>query len=481
MTPVRMLSVFALGVGASLSFVPAHADEVSDLKAMVKELRSQVVEERSQIKELKAQINDLCAQVNDQKTQVSAQGARVQTQDSVLQKVEAQQQVLEQKQAAAPVVAADTSKPGYFAIPGTNTSLKIGGYVKLDIVDDVSSNIGTSAFTKTATDFASIPLDHSQAANRSGQMNFTAQESRLNVNTVTRSEALGEVKTVIEGDFYNTGSGNLFRLRHAYASGGGWLAGQTWSTFADLESAGTEILDFNGPVGFIESRQPQLRYTARSSYGDVALAVESPSGDISTSTTDYHIDKAPDVIVRYTADPSWGHVALAGLGRYLASNSGLPGKPHQDQMVYGVMAGFMLKTFGKDTLTFQTVEGNGVGRYLSQGQGISAVLVNNTIKPINVWGGTIGYTHFWTDALRSNVAYGYGHFGTPAGSNLRPLKDMSSVHTNLIWSPWASTDVGLEYIYGHIETSTAQTDTATGTSASQGSASRVEGSVKYSF
>jgi hypothetical protein len=186
-------------------------------------------------------------------------------------------------------------------------------------------------------------------------------------------------------------------------------------------------------------------------------------------------------VARYTADPSWGHVAVAGLGRYLANDTGLAGQ-HADKVVYGVMAGLAVKTFGKDMLVFQTVDGDGVGRYLNQGQGISAVLVGNKdIKPINVWGGTVGYTHFWTDALRSNLDYGLSHFTTPGGNSQLPIKELNSVHANLIWSPWASADVGIEYIYGHIETSTAQLDTATKTWASQGSASRVEGSVKYSF
>ncbi|MDR3437423.1 DcaP family trimeric outer membrane transporter [Telmatospirillum sp.] len=480
----QLLSVLALGVGAAISPVPAHADEVSDLKALVNELKNQVLEQRAQVKDLRTQLNDLNSQVKDQKKQVSDQSAQVQNQNNVLQKVEAQQQVLEKKQAAVPVQAsaseADAVKPGYFAIPGTKTAFKIGGYVKLDVVDDVSSNLGASAFTKTATDFTAIPLDHSQAANRSGQVNFTAQESRLNLTALTKSEALGEVKTVLEGDFYNVGSGNLFRLRHAYVSGGGFLAGQTWSTFADLETGGPETLDFNGPVGWAATRQPQLRYTAKLPTGNLDLAIESPSGDLTSTATDYHIDKAPDVVVRYTVDPSWGHFAVAGLGRYLASDSGLPGK-HPDSLVYGVLAGIGIKTVGKDTLVFQTVDGNGIGRYLEQGQGISAVLVNNEIKPINIWGGTVGYTHFWTDALRSNVAYGYGHFGTPNGDAKLPIKSLTSVHANLIWSPWTATDVGLEYIYGHLETSTPQLDAATKTTASQGSASRVEGSVKYTF
>jgi hypothetical protein len=478
----QLLSLLAIAAGATATALPAHADDVGDLKALIGELRQQVQEEHAQIQSLKAEINNLNAELKDQKGAISAQGVAVENDATALKEVQAQTQVIAQKQAEGQPATqpAEAAKPGYIAVPGTRTAFKIGGYVKLDAVDDVAANIGNNSFTKTATDFASIPLDHSQASHRSGQLNVTAQESRLNFNTASQVDGLGEVTSTVEGDFYNVGSGNLFRLRHAFVSGGGWLAGQTWSTFVDLESSGPETLDFNGPVGIVAARQPQLRYTLPVGSGKLAMALESPTGDISSNTADNHIDKAPDVVARYTLDTSWGHVAFAGLGRYLDSDSGLPG-PHPDKAVFGVLAGLRMTTVGKDSVVFQTVDGNGVGRYLLQGQGVSAILVNNTLKPINVWGGSIGYTHFWTDALRSNLAYGYGHFSTPAGDPLRPLKDMSSVHANLIWSPWTATDVGLEYIYGHVETSQPQTDIATGTTANQGSASRVQGSVKYSF
>lgn len=477
----RLLSAVVLGVGAAVTALPAQADDLSDLKALIRELKSQVAEEKKQVHDLKAQVDDLKAQVKDQKQQVTAQGSEVQNQSRTLEKVEAQQQVLARKQETVPAAApASPAAPaGYLAVPGTNTAFKVGGYAKLDIVDDVKGNIGSSAFTKTATDFTAIPLDHSAASHRSGQVNVSAQESRINLATLTHADGIGDVKTFFEGDFYNVGGGNLFRLRHAYLSAGPWLAGQTWSTFTDLDTAGPETLDFNGPVGWAAVRLPQLRYTQKLPTGNLDFAIQSPSGDLTSTTADNHIDRAPDLVARYTVDTSWGHLGFAALGRYLASDSGLPGK-HPDKLVYGVLAGVGIKTIGKDQLVFQTVDGNGIGRYLEQGQGVSAVLVNNSIRPIDIWGGVVGYTHYWAPAWRSNVAYGYDHFTTPAGDTLEPIKSLTSVHANLIWSPWPSADVGLEYIFGQVKTSRRVQD-VNGTSANQGTAQRIEGSVKYSF
>ena len=51
----------------------------------------------------------------------------------------------------------------------------------------------------------------------------------------------------IETDFY--GSGSVLRLRHAYGSYGGLLAGQTWSTFVDDDNFPNTI-DFESPMAF---------------------------------------------------------------------------------------------------------------------------------------------------------------------------------------------------------------------------------------
>ena len=77
---------------------------------------------------------------------------------------------------------------------------------------------------------------------------------------------MGPLKTRFEGDFFGSGGNQIFsnstsfRLRHAFGSVGGLLAGQTWSNFMPIESyPGT--VDFNGPAGLTFIRQAQLRYT----------------------------------------------------------------------------------------------------------------------------------------------------------------------------------------------------------------------------
>ena len=70
----------------------------------------------------------------------------------------------------------------------------------------------------------------------------------------------------MEGDFFgaagneSVSNSNGLRVRHAYGTLGGLLAGQTWTTFSDV-AAYPETVDFGGPVGVIFARQAQVRWT----------------------------------------------------------------------------------------------------------------------------------------------------------------------------------------------------------------------------
>ena len=135
-----------------------------------------------------------------------------------------------------------------FNLPG-DTTVEIYGYAKVDLFFDLDSPLGTTFFG-----LASLEPGFTKNSDSSAQ----AFQSRLGFRTSTETD-LGTLKTVIEGDFFGNGGGS-FRLRHAYGSLGGFLAGQTWTNFMPIESyPGT--LDFQGPAGIPFVREAQVRYT----------------------------------------------------------------------------------------------------------------------------------------------------------------------------------------------------------------------------
>src|SRR5262249_10185258 len=109
------------------------------------------------------------------------------------------------------------------------------------------------------------------AASRGHVFSMSSRESRLNVETRTPT-AWGEARTLIEFDFAGSNAfstqnltqvsnGLVPRLRLAYGTLAGFLAGQADSNFRDSD-AEPETLDFGGPAGIAgPSRVPQVRYT----------------------------------------------------------------------------------------------------------------------------------------------------------------------------------------------------------------------------
>ena len=60
----------------------------------------------------------------------------------------------------------------------------------------------------------------------------------------------------------STAAAAVLRLRHAYGSYGGLLAGQTWSTVVD-ENNMPGTIDFESPMAFPSIRQAQVRWTQK--------------------------------------------------------------------------------------------------------------------------------------------------------------------------------------------------------------------------
>ena len=369
-----------------------------------------------------------------------------------------------QPQASTPASAAATlSWPtGYIAVPGTDTAVKFGGAIRLEAADDIRSSQGGRTDDATA-----IPARGSAKANRNGSLNGSVSGSRLNFSSLSRTE-IGEVKTFLEFDL-GTEFSPGFRMRHAYLSTGNLLVGQTWSTFMDMDTVPDE-LSAGGSVGYGWLRRTQVRYSQKAGGdGRIDLAAEMPTADYTGPSV---INTAPDLVVKYSADPSWGHYAIGGMLRYLRSDTG--SGERADSIAWGVVGGLGIKTVGEDMLTLQTIDGSGVGAVLNQGSGLSAAVVNGTFQTFDTYGGSVAYQHHWGPKLRSTLAAGYDRFANAAnniGANGLGIRSLASLHANLIYSPIAAMDVGLEYGY----------ESFTASPAGSGAATRLLGVVKYGY
>ncbi len=361
------------------------------------------------------------------------------------------------------VVTSDTKEevvtagklPNSFKLPGTDTSVKIGGFVKMDGIYDANH-----AYGGQFGNFATIPLDNSAQANQDAEFNAHARNSRVNFTTLTPTE-IGDLKTFVEVDFFgtdrgnpNTTNGSDLQLRHAYGQVGRVLAGQTWSNFMDLD-AYPESLDYVGPVGLSFVRQAQVRYTDKiDDNWSYAMALEAPQTSFTpTAGTKADLSEVPDFTARAVYKDDFGHLAFRGLARVLDANDTAIGN---DDEAFGWGLGFSgkLKTFGKDTFSFSGVYGDGLGHYLLESAvtGNGSTYVNGDLDTQTVYGGYVDYMHAWTDAWRSNLIFGYSGMDNDVNrTGLAINKEVMSSHINLLWNPVPQYKAGIEYIHAYRE------------------------------
>jgi len=402
------------------------------------------------------------------------------------------------------------SFPGSVLVPGTQTSFRIGGYVKLDYTYD----FGPTQNIRGGVDFSAIPFDSTKnsilgvvpadaAHHIHGDSQFTASQSRFNIESRTPS-AYGEIKTFIEGDFTNPNglknsgffkvfsNSSGFRLRHAYGTLGPFLAGQTWTLFMDTDDS-VETLDFGGPPT-VFVRQPQVRYTfdlgnglnlQGSAENPQSLFTSATAGGFTSTFGSGQGDKIPDFVVRSNYGAPWGHLSLMGVFWDICDHNGSTASTSKFGWGAALGASFNMGTlapwFGKDQFTFEAKGGDGIGRYNNSDDPIADAVVNTsagttTLKTISSYGVVPGYLHFWTDTLRSNATVGYVRAEYPSGiftpaALANEFERLYTGHVNLIWSPVPQVDLGIEYIYGKQRLVDGQS----------GALNRVQAAAKFRF
>ena len=409
--------------------------------------------------------------------------ARVQALTTQIIELERQQRESERRQASAPQAAVTAgATPGSFKLPGSNTSVTLGGYVKLD-----ATYSNPSAGVDSAADLFlqpnAIAVGPAARDNERRQVKFGARESRLFARTSTPT-SWGELTTYVEGDFYgadgneSVSNSSGLRLRHAYGSLGPLLAGQTWTNFMYVPAL-PETLDFGGPVGQIFARQAQVRWTKpfgdadSSTRGQWSVALENPESVFAAPGAPgfrADDDRFPDLTGQLVLDTAKGKVAVSGVLRQIRADARSPAVV--DQAWGGAInVSGVMPLNGQDDLRFTVAAGNGIGRYSDGFFADGVVGTDGRIRLPREWAWYAAYRHFWTEQLRSSVVLSSAQESNPADTPASTNRSTRSAHLNLIWSPVANTDLGLEYIHASRKTEDGLT----------GQLGRLQASARYRF
>jgi hypothetical protein len=372
-------------------------------------------------------------------------------------------------------------------MPAPVHEVTVSGYVKGDLIYDTRTNLGDA--------FGISGVGTDTRGNRE-HVRLHARQSRFRIRS--RSDtAVGQVRTLIEGDFFGAGGNQLFtnstafRLRHAW---GEWDVtpnttigiGQTWTNFGNLFAA-PDTVDFSGPVGMgLNNRNPQIRVTYTSGPIMFAVAVENPESDLAfnsfaapTATGGVACaesianpceanDNVPDFTARLQYEAPGGHLfQVSGVVRNLRVDGDLSGPAtatvtgSDSQLGWGIQADASINLADIATATVAATYGEGIGRYVVGGA-FSPVLgsaANPNIRAVETLGLVAALSFGLTDTTTANVAFGYVN-NNDSDTIQGQVHEMYTIHGNLMWQPVSRFRMGVEAMWGEADYDTAGHDDA---------------------
>ena len=366
---------------------------------------------------------------------------------------------------------------GSFKLPGSDTSITIGGYVKADAVfSDRSAGVGSTADQEYEA--GAVPVGPNAGADERGQLKLHARQSRFFLQTSTPS-SWGDASTYLEFDLFGS-SGNEsvsnshnLRLRHAYATLGGLLVGQTWTTFADTDVY-PETLDFGGPAGQIFARQAQVRWTQPFASGQWSIALENPETVVALPGGDAFRaddDRFPDIAGNIRFRAAGGKYSLAGIVRQIRVDSGSAPAARAARWGGALGANGVVAVGQRDDVRLSAYYGNAIGRY-STGFFSDGVLDADAHLALPAqWAALAALRHYWSPRLRTTLALSALRADNPPGAGPTVNRSAASEHLNLIWSPIAKANLGVEYLHA----------TRTVDNGQSGRLNRLQASAQYFF
>ena len=353
----------------------------------------------------------------------------------------------------------EDSFPNSTMIPGTNAAMRMGGFVKLNVVETFDALRSLDRFIS-----GSIPVPQESSTART---TMTVSQSRLNWDLRDKTQ-FGTLRAYVEGDF--AGAGDTFRLRHAFGQFKDVLAGKTWSVFQDTDAAPEEI-DFEGINGAVNVRQPQVRYFPKiGQEWDLMFSIEDPNPEVTGGEA---TSKWPDLVAsaRRTWFDRW-HMRSSLVLRQITAiwDFDETGDTERRTTGWGVsLSGKTATQFwnssGQDNMMFQLNFGEGIGRYINDlntiGGEDAKFDADGNLEILPVVAGYIAYQHWWREDARSTLNLSWVKV-----DNLDFEPDDAYHKTfrgalNYIWSPTPRIDLGAEVIFGSRENKNGERATAT--------------------
>ncbi|MGE5534310.1 MAG: porin [Acidobacteriota bacterium] len=396
---------------------------------------------------------------------------------------------------------------GFWYIPGTDTCIKLGGFMRYEIATGAGGSFG--------------PFLTGANARFDRGSRETTQRTRAVMSFDIRSQtAYGTLRAYLRfgaqwtsGDEY-TSAPNAAFFDRGFIQLAGFTFGRTASFFDIYNPAPTESYQTN----FIGSATggsgiTVAGYTAQFGNGlSATISAEDRGGKaiynvdgaapaIGTTLTNSQNGGSfspqwPDIVANLRVDQAWGSAGISGAIHNVSSNyygaSLTTGHP-DDKVGFAIGGGavFNLPMLGKgDKIGFEVDYARGAGMYTNynlttsggvgvfDGQSVAlgwhpdAVFSGTTaatgtsLELTKSWAVVAGYSHHWLPNLQTSIYGGYLKVSpsdrlcdavigvvVSGGTACDPDWSLWQVGSRTIWNPVENLDVGLEVMYSHVKTS----------------------------
>ena len=383
----------------------------------------------------------------------------------------------------------DPEFKGAWVLPGSGTAMRISGFVDLSAVNSLDPLVTQDRFI-----VGSIPPDGESAAGARTGTVVTATASRVNLETREQTR-YGDLRTFLEADF--KGSGETFRLRHAYGQFRDLLAGKTWTGLMDLDSS-PEDVDYEGLNGQVFRRQAQIRYFPE--FGKdlkMRISFEDPTTDVTGGSDEsafpdlvIGVERSPFDFMRQLGDFWDWNARAAIILRELKSQQTIENPDGSTD------AGSSDSTFGwgatisgrKDlklsdygsAILGEITYGKGVGRYINDlgtiGGGDAVFDESGGLRALPVFAGyaSLQYgwpTGRWPGTLRSNLTYSWVSIDAYEFQDPTDYKSTHRATMNIVYYPVSHARIGAEFLWGERKN----------VDGSIGAATQFQFQMRYSF
>lgn len=380
----------------------------------------------------------------------------------------------------------DTYGAGFFFIPGTDTCLRIGGYVRMDAYLNQTFAPGNNAYTTRTR----LLLNFDARSNTEYGLLRAYGEF-----FVQRGPANNVLPFVVATGAGVTGQASAAYMSRAFIQFAGFTFGNSASFFNFYQGDVQFVASSGAAMDPSRNSSNLIAYTASFGSGfSATVSVEDPQfrriGALTTFSAAagtftapaaangvvYNGNGIPDVVGNLRVDQGWGSAqvmaafhevrsTIGGIGRSSTGWAiGAGVRLNLDMLARGDVLwlqaaytdGALAYAFTNDNSDglVQTRQQVGVGLLTSTyADGVSNAAGTGIVKS-KAWSIHGGFRHFWTPALRSAIWGKYVNVDAPGGAvalanNLNDFR-FWQVGVNTIWSPVRNLDLGVEVVYTNL-------------------------------